>query len=233
MSGGPNYVKLFSVFIGHNTALPPVQSDPHYPHIHAITASIRLAITKTPQHQLRATQTSAVVTTTCLGYLRLHTRTTRPSTASLIYLYACSQRTLGGTPAPRSRPDNAAPAARDSNLGSGNHDMPGLSAFAYPDDAPIHGLTDMPPLRLLSADVWCGTPTPRSQTRHTRNTTTPVTPTPPWWSNYLPASPDDVRQMERTRMPIAPSALLILTDIARYMDSPAGGLELAKAGVCN
>jgi hypothetical protein len=46
---GPNYVKLsrvfavhlFSMFIGHYAALPPVRSDPHWPHSHAITASIR------------------------------------------------------------------------------------------------------------------------------------------------------------------------------------------------
>jgi hypothetical protein len=44
----------------------------------------------TRQHTLLATQTSTVVTTTCLDYLHPHTRTMRPSTASPIYLYACS-----------------------------------------------------------------------------------------------------------------------------------------------
>jgi hypothetical protein len=37
----------------------------------------------------------------------------------------------------------ATPAARDPNFGSGNHDMPRLSKFAYPDDAPIRGLADI------------------------------------------------------------------------------------------
>ena len=78
---GPNYVKLsrvfavqlFSMFIGHYTALSPVRSDPHWPHSHAIIASIRLALTHTLQYPLLATQTSTVVTTTCLDYLHSHT----------------------------------------------------------------------------------------------------------------------------------------------------------------
>jgi hypothetical protein len=89
---GPNYVKLsrvfavqlFNVFIGHYAALPPVRSDHHWSHSHVITASIRLALTHSLQHPLLATQTSAVVTTTCLEYL--HCNTMRPSTASPIYL---------------------------------------------------------------------------------------------------------------------------------------------------
>jgi hypothetical protein len=54
------------------------------------------------------------------------------------------------------------PAARDSNLGSGNHDMSRLSTLAYPNDAPIHGLADIP-LRLLPTDIGCGTLAPRSR----------------------------------------------------------------------
>ena len=77
---GPNYVKLsrvfavqlFSVFIGHYAALSPVRSDPHWSHSHAITASIRLALAQALQHPVLATQTSTVVTTAYLGYLRLH-----------------------------------------------------------------------------------------------------------------------------------------------------------------
>jgi hypothetical protein len=91
---GPNYVKLsrffavqlLSMCIGHYAALPPVRSDPHWSHSHAITASIRLALAETRQHPLLATQTSTVPTTTCLGYLHPHTRTMRPSTASPICL---------------------------------------------------------------------------------------------------------------------------------------------------
>jgi hypothetical protein len=54
----------------------------------------------------------------------------RPSTASPMYLYACSQRILGVVPclAPRpSRRGTATPTARDSNPGSRNHDMSRLS----------------------------------------------------------------------------------------------------------
>jgi hypothetical protein len=32
--------------------------------------------------------------------------------------------------------------AIQTSFGSGNHDMSRLSALAYPNDAPIHGLTD-------------------------------------------------------------------------------------------
>jgi hypothetical protein len=78
---GPNYVKLsrvfaaqfFSMSIEHYAALPPVRSDPHWSHSHAITASIRPALTHALQHPLLATQTSAVVTPTCLDYLHSHT----------------------------------------------------------------------------------------------------------------------------------------------------------------
>jgi hypothetical protein len=105
---GPNYVKLsrvfavqlFSMFIGHYAGPHPVRSDPHWPHSRAITASIRLALTHALQHPLLATQTSTVVTKTCLDYLHSHTRTMRPSTASPIYLHACSQRILGVSPSP-------------------------------------------------------------------------------------------------------------------------------------
>jgi hypothetical protein len=78
---GPNYVKLssvlavqlFSMTIEHYAALTPVRSDPHWSHSHAIIASIRLALTHALQYPLLATQTSAVVTTTCLDYLHPHT----------------------------------------------------------------------------------------------------------------------------------------------------------------
>jgi hypothetical protein len=77
----PNYVKLsrvfaaqlFGVIIEHYAALPPVRSDPPWSHSHAIIASIRLALTHTLQYPLLATQTSTVVTTTCLDYLHSHT----------------------------------------------------------------------------------------------------------------------------------------------------------------
>jgi hypothetical protein len=91
---GPNYVKLgrvfavqlFSMFIGHYAALPPVRSDPHWLHSHANTASIRLALTHALQHPLLATHTSTVASTTGLDYLHPHTRTMRPSKTSPIYV---------------------------------------------------------------------------------------------------------------------------------------------------
>ena len=96
---GPNYVKLsrvfavqlFSMFIGHYAALPPVRSDPHWSHSHAITASIRLALTHAPSHALQhplvlATQTSTVATTTCLDYLHPHTPTLSMSVTSSLLL---------------------------------------------------------------------------------------------------------------------------------------------------
>jgi hypothetical protein len=134
-----------------------------------ITASIRLAINHTLQQPLLATQTPAVVTTTCLDYLQhSHTRTMRPSTASPICLCAYFQRILGVPPSPLAHlAEAAARTARDSNIGSGNHEMSTrLSALAYPNgDTPIHGLTDVP-LRLLPTDIGCGALAPRSQTTH-------------------------------------------------------------------
>jgi hypothetical protein len=73
----------------------------------------------------------------------------RPATASPMYRYASFQRILGVAPSPlAARPDTATHTARDPNLDSGNHDMFRLSTPAHPNDAPIHGLTDIP-LRLL------------------------------------------------------------------------------------
>jgi hypothetical protein len=127
---GPNYVKLsrvfavqlFSVFIAHYTALPPVRSGPCWSHSHTTTASFRLALTQALQHPLLAAQTSAVATTTCLDYLRSHTRTMRPSAVLPICLrLAHSQRILGAAPSPLApRSHTATPTACDSNLGSGN-----------------------------------------------------------------------------------------------------------------
>jgi hypothetical protein len=45
---------------------------------------------------------------------------------------------------PRPHPCTATHTARDSDLGSANHDMSRLSILAYLNDAPIHGLIDIP-----------------------------------------------------------------------------------------
>jgi hypothetical protein len=55
-------------------------------------------------------------------HYRLHSTRPRPGTATL---------------------QHPTPGARDPNPGSGNHGMSRLPAFAYLDDAPIHGLADM------------------------------------------------------------------------------------------
>jgi hypothetical protein len=146
-------VQLFGMCIGHYAALPPVQFDPHWPHSHAPCMSSPPPFaspcrTHALQHTLLATQTTVEVTTTCLDYLRSHTRAMRPSTASPIdALHACSQLHIGcGALAPRSQTTHGnTRCSQDSNLGSGNHDMSWLSAVAYTNDAPIHGLTDRPP----------------------------------------------------------------------------------------
>jgi hypothetical protein len=112
----PNYVKLsrvfavqlFSMFIWHYVALPPVRS------------AIRPPLAPQPCHH------------------RLHS--------------------------PRPHPCTATPADRDSNLGSGNHDMSRLSALAYPNDAPIHGLADIP--LAYSHRVLGVAPSPSLSTRH-------------------------------------------------------------------
>jgi hypothetical protein len=168
---GPNYVKLsrrfavqlFSMFIGHCTALPPVRFDPHWPHSHAITASIRPALTHALQHTLYTARDSNLGSgnhdmsrLSALAY---------PNDALIHGLTDIPLRLLSadigcGTPgAPRSRRDTATHTARDSDLGSDNRDMSGLSALAYPSDAPIHRLTDIP-LRLLSADIGVWHPRP-------------------------------------------------------------------------
>jgi hypothetical protein len=112
--------------IDHYAALPPVRSDPHWSHSHAIIASIRLALAETLQHPLLATQTSTVVSgnhnmsrlsaLACLNDAPIHGLTDTPPRL-LPTDIGC------GTLDPRSRQDTATPTARDSNLGSGNHDM--------------------------------------------------------------------------------------------------------------
>jgi hypothetical protein len=66
---------------------------------------------------------------------------------------------------PRLHPYTATRAARDPNLDSGNHDMSRLSTLAYPNDAPIHGLTDV---RLAYSQRVLGVapPPPSLSTRH-------------------------------------------------------------------
>jgi hypothetical protein len=59
-----------------------IRSDPSWSNRHAITASIRLALTQVLQHPLRVTRTSTVATTTCPNCKTNH----RPSTALPIYV---------------------------------------------------------------------------------------------------------------------------------------------------
>jgi hypothetical protein len=89
------------------------------------------------QHPLLATQTSAVVTTTCLDYLHSHTaeQCAHPRTHGLTDKPLRLLSTDIGC-STLARPSlqtthTATPAARDSNLDSGNQDMSRLSALAY------------------------------------------------------------------------------------------------------
>ena len=153
---GPNYVKLsrvfavqlFSMLIGHYVAPPPVRSDPHWPHSHAITASASIRHSPRP-YPYTATPTAhdSNLGSGNQDMSRLSTPA-YPNDAPIHGLANKPLRLLPtdigcGTLAPRSRQHTATHAARDPNLDSGNHDMPRLSALAYPNDAPIHGLTDI------------------------------------------------------------------------------------------
>jgi hypothetical protein len=149
--------QLFSICIGYYAALPPVRSDPHWPHSHAITASIRLALTQTLQHPLLATQTSAVATTTChMSRLSaLEYRANAPIHGLTDTRLAYSQRILDVTPSHLAR------------------DLSRLSTRAYPNDAPIHALPTYlyawASQRVLGV-VPC--PSLPDQTHTTHNTTT-------------------------------------------------------------
>jgi hypothetical protein len=155
---GPNYVnlgrgfalRLFSVLIPHYTALPPARSGPSWSHpaMPSATTSIRPALTHTLQHPLLATQTSAVrgnhdmsrlPTPTYLNDVPIHGLACRYAPGLLPTDIGCGTLAL----APRSRRGTATPAARDPNLGSGNHDMPRLYTPAHLNDVPIHGLPDL------------------------------------------------------------------------------------------
>jgi hypothetical protein len=117
----------------------------------------------------------------------------RPPTASAMCLDACFQRTLGVAPLPLAptRPHMAIRATRDSNFGSGNHDMPGLSAFAYTSGSPIRAL----PTHLSACSqrilgvVPCAL---RSQTRHNNTITSPKLALS-WATDHLPAAPGSCR----------------------------------------
>jgi hypothetical protein len=167
---GPNYVKLsrvfavqlFSMFIGNYAALPPVRLDPNWSHSHVITASIRLALTT--RHCNTATHTARDSNLDSGNHDM--SRLSALAYPNDVLIYGLTDKLLRllstdigcGTLASRSRSrrGTATHAARNSNLGSGNHDMTRLSALAYPNDVLIHGLTDKL-LRLISTDIGCGT----------------------------------------------------------------------------
>jgi hypothetical protein len=139
-------VQLFSMFIGHYSALPPVRSDPHWPHspqpchhrLHSPRPHPYTAIPTARDSNLDSGNhdMSRLSTLTYLNDAPIHGLTDIP-------LRLLPTDIGCGTLDPRSRQDTATHAARDSNLGSGNHDMSRRSALAYPNDAPIHGLADI------------------------------------------------------------------------------------------
>jgi hypothetical protein len=107
----------------------------------------------------------------------------RPSTALPVCVYPTSSGYWVWHPrlAPRTQTTRGTPTARDSNLDSGNHGMSKLSALAYPNDAPIHGLADIRLAycqRVLGVASW-----PLHPRTDTHNTTTLATQTPSWPPN--------------------------------------------------
>jgi hypothetical protein len=83
---------------------------------------------------------------------------------------ACSQRILGVAPSPLALAQAlqyTLLATQTSAVATTTY-MSRLSAFACPNNEPIHGLADIPPRR-LPTDIGCGTLAPRSQTRHTQH----------------------------------------------------------------
>jgi hypothetical protein len=112
-----------------------------------------------------------------------------------------------GTPAlARPRSHTATPTARDSNLGSGNHDMSRLSAFTYPNDAPIHGLADMRLAYRHTQRILVRRPRPShlAPRPDTHDSTTLAIQTPSLPANYLYASPFDARGSTRIHLAAAP-----------------------------
>jgi hypothetical protein len=174
---GPNYVKLsrvfavqlFSMFIGHYAALPPVRSDPHWPHSHAITASIRLALTYTATPAARDSNLGSgnqdmprLSTPAYLNDAHIHGFADKP-----LRLHSTD---IGcGTLAPRSRQDTATHTARDSNLGSGNQDMPRPSMYTRIPERHAHPRPHRYISSLLPTDIGCGTLAPRSRREHTKH----------------------------------------------------------------
>jgi hypothetical protein len=139
----------------HYAALPPVRSDPNWSHSHAIIAS---TTTRTARDSNLGSGNHDLSRLSTLAYL---------NGASIHGLTDIPLRLLPtdigcGTLDPRSSRNIATHATRDSDLGSGNHDMSRLSALAYLNDAPIHGLSDIP-LRRLPTDIGCGTLVPRTR----------------------------------------------------------------------
>jgi hypothetical protein len=140
---------------------------------HAITASIRLAFTHTYTATPAARDSN--LGSGNQGMSRLSTLA-YPNDAPIHGLADKPLRLLPtdiacGTLAPRSRPGTATHAARDSNLGSGNHDMSRLSALACPNDAPIHGLALPTNLYACSQRILGVVPSPLAHRPDTHNTT--------------------------------------------------------------
>jgi hypothetical protein len=80
--------------------------------------------------------------------------------------------------------------------------MSRLSAFAYPSDAPIHGLAGM---RLAYSQRILGVaPSPLAPRPDTHDTTTLATQTPSLPANYLRASPFGAHRSTRIHLAAAP-----------------------------
>jgi uncharacterized protein YbdZ (MbtH family) len=167
-------------------------------------APLPLALDKTRQHPLLATQAPAVATRACLDYLHSHTRPMRPSTALPMCLYARSQRILGVAPLPLALTQ----ALQHPLLATQASAVATTTCLDYLHShaRPMRPSTTLPMyLYACSQRILGVVPSPLAHRPDTHNTTTSALLTPSRRKNYVPASPGDHRQMEHTCMPIAPS----------------------------
>jgi hypothetical protein len=109
------------------------------------------------------------------------------------------------------RPHTATPAACDSNLDSGNHDMSRLSAFACLNDAPIHALPIY--LYACSQRILGVSPLPLAPRPDTHNTTTSAKLALSRPKSYLRAAPVEFGHSTCIRLTAASFRPLFLTDL--------------------
>jgi hypothetical protein len=140
------------------------------PQLHALVLVRLLGAPPTGGTRSFSESNATVATTTCPDYLHSHTRIMRPSTASPadIPLRLLSADILGVAPSPLA-PDktrqHTLPATQTSTAATTTCPDYLLSTLAYPNNAPVHGLTDV--LYGCSQRIyWVWHPRPSLSTRH-------------------------------------------------------------------